>query len=111
HGHQAGDEVLRIVAQTACEVIRETDCVGRYGGEEFMLLLAGSDLEGGRSTAERLRAATEALAFTRIGADFRVTISLGLACHHPGEHIEQTISRADTALYRAKAAGRNRVVS
>ncbi|WP_255989416.1 diguanylate cyclase [Chitinolyticbacter albus] len=110
HGHQAGDEVLRIVAQTAREVIRETDCVGRYGGEEFLLLLAGTDLEGARVTAERLRTATEALVFAQIGADFRVTISLGLAGHYPGEHIELTISRADAALYRAKAAGRNRVV-
>lgn len=111
YGHGAGDEVLRVVAQTARATIRETDCVGRYGGEEFLMLLTGADLDGGRYIAERLRVATAALRFPRIGNDFRVTISLGVACHVLGEHIEQTINRADESLYRAKAEGRNRVVS
>jgi len=109
HGHQAGDEVLKAFAACGNEAIRPIDCLGRYGGEEFEVLLTQTDLEGARIVAERMRNAVGKLEFPQISADLRVTVSIGLAQYRPKENIEETEKRADAALYRAKAAGRNRV--
>ncbi|UXY13672.1 diguanylate cyclase [Chitiniphilus purpureus] len=109
-GHLVGDEVLRRVAQVAREQIRETDSVGRYGGEEFLILLVDTDLEGARASAERLRHHTESLVFPELAPGFKVTVSIGLSQYIIGEQGEQVLSRADAALYQAKAQGRNRVV-
>jgi diguanylate cyclase len=108
-GHTAGDIVLREFAQAVERGKRPTDTFGRYGGEEFMLLLAQTRLEQARLTAERLRQMAEQLPFAGLDPAFRVTISAGVAEHRTGEDWQATIQRADEALYRAKQAGRNRV--
>lgn len=108
-GHQAGDEVLKACAKCGSHVIRPIDCFGRYGGEEFEVLLVQTDLDGARIVAERMRHAIAGLRFPHISSDLAVTVSIGLAQYRPGEDIEVVRKRADAALYRAKAGGRNRV--
>jgi len=108
-GHQAGDEVLKACAECANQAIRPIDCLGRYGGEEFEVLLTQADLEGARIVAERIRNAVSELEFPHISPDLRVTVSIGLAQYRPKENIDEAEKRADAALYRAKAAGRNRI--
>ena len=100
-GHQAGDRLLQACAHAWLGELRATDVLTRYGGEEFALLLPGCTLESAVETAERLRSATP------VGQ----TCSVGVAEWFPSEDSVALISRADTALYGAKAAGRNRVVS
>lgn len=112
HGHQAGDLVLQETARLISGVIRETDFFGRYGGEEFLGVLAQTDLEGSRRMGERLRVAMENHTFD-LGDGVRLskTISVGAATWRHGDDTDdQLIARADTALYEAKEAGRNRVV-
>jgi diguanylate cyclase (GGDEF)-like protein len=109
YGHQAGDEVLRGFASGAMQRMRTSDYFGRYGGEEFLLILTHTTLEGARIGANRVRSEAEQLRFFDISPDLRISVSIGLAQHQPGEEIEQTLKRADDALYRAKEAGRNRV--
>lgn len=108
-GHQAGDEVLRVFSRHTLQGFRGTDCFGRYGGEEFMLILLDTALEGARTKAERLRSDTEKLTFANLAPEAKVTTSIGVAEYRPGEDIEATQRRADAALYKAKEAGRNRV--
>ena len=109
-GHSAGDTVLRLFSENAMKGLRASDQFGRYGGEEFLLLLSRSSMQEARIGAERLRLSTAALRFP-LQADLTVTISIGLAQYRPGEDVEETLKRADLALYRAKAAGRNCVES
>lgn len=109
YGHAAGDEVLKAVAQAGMAASRLTDTFGRYGGEEFMLILTHTDLSGAATIAERVREAIAALRFPAIAEDFSVSASIGLGQGRPGEPVEGTVARADGALYRAKNAGRNRV--
>ena len=114
HGHPAGDRVLQAVAQTLREQVREYDAVGRYGGEEFLILLRGSDHHTAGLIAERIRHAIAALALqTATGQPLPVTISLGVAMCDPKapDNTERLLSAADTALYQAKRHGRNRVCS
>ena len=110
HGHLAGDEVLRGVARDIVGQLRNIDCFGRYGGEEFLLILPQTPLAGACIKAERVRAQVEALRFPSLGPDFRVTVSIGVAEHLDQEAPDTTINRADAALYRAKTQGRNQVV-
>ena len=111
-GHQAGDEVLHAVAQTIRTVCRGDDVVGRYGGEEFCLVLPETSLEEGAEVSERVRAAVEQLGRAQ-APRFRnrvATVSVGLAAlRFGGEDHESLLARADAALYRAKQSGRNRV--
>ncbi len=109
YGHKAGDDVLRGFSRSAVQRLRASDYFGRYGGEEFLLILTDTNLEGARIEADRLRRETEQLSFTDINPDLRISVSIGLAQQQAEEEIEQTLQRADNALYRAKAAGRNRV--
>lgn len=111
YGHHAGDEVLRELAQTMKACLRKIDCVGRFGGEEFLLVLPQTSLEGAVLKSERLREVVEGLRFDSIEAGLVVTISIGVAQYDCKENFEQTIARADTALYAAKNRGRNRTVS
>ena len=109
-GHPVGDEVLRGFAQMAKEVLRETDVIGRWGGEEFlvvMLVVPPSDPVAG---LERLRARLAGAQISDSVPDLRVSFSAGLAAFGPGDSIEQAVDRADKALYQAKAQGRNRTV-
>ncbi|MBK4737059.1 GGDEF domain-containing protein [Noviherbaspirillum pedocola] len=109
-GHAAGDEVLKVVAATIQQEVRQQDCFGRYGGEEFLLLLRHTGIEGGEQFVERIRQRIEALQIPSLRDCARVTVSAGIAERRAGERCAQTISRADAALYAAKEAGRNRVM-
>ena len=112
HGHAAGDDVLQQLSRKIREVVRDYDIVCRYGGEEFLVATPEADGEIAREVAERLRAAVEGMVITvGDGSAIRFTISAGVAQWKEGESVEQLIARADAALYEAKAAGRNRVVS
>jgi len=111
HGHQAGDEVLRQVASELQQSLRSIDCIGRYGGEEFLIVLPQTELEGAMIKSERIRKLIADLTFPSIGDKFKVTVSFGVAEHKPNESIDETILRSDEALYRAKNSGRNKVVS
>ncbi len=108
HGHSVGDEVLKAFAAVLRDTLRESDVAGRWGGEEFLLLLPGADEEGAARLAERVRAA---LAARSIPGAFglRVTASFGVAEYAPGSSAELLVVAADQALYRAKWDGKNRV--
>jgi diguanylate cyclase (GGDEF)-like protein len=112
HGHQVGDAVLKQLAQILRREAREIDRVGRYGGEEFMLLLPGTVLDAGVTFAERVRRAVEAHTFTFDGGTLCRTMSCGVAAWpHPRlGTCDQLVKAADDALYVAKELGRNRVV-
>ncbi len=116
YGHGAGDKCLQKVARALTDTLsRPTDALCRYGGEEFVALLPGSDYDGARVVAERLREAVEGLSVTHEYSDAGsvVTLSLGIATAVPDRtqnaDRESLLKRADEALYSAKHAGRNRV--
>lgn len=110
HGHAAGDEVLRKIATCCRSEVRELDILGRYGGEEFAILLTESDIEQACQVAERLRARIEAFPFDVKGVSLGLTASLGVAELKDAESVESLLDQADQALYIAKQEGRNRVV-
>jgi diguanylate cyclase (GGDEF)-like protein len=116
HGHDAGDAVLRAVARACEEVLRDSDLLARWGGEEFLAVLPETDAASARAVAERLRAAVERLRVEPPGASaLSVTVSAGVATWvPPGPDADRPdgdalLREADVALYRAKSAGRNRV--
>jgi diguanylate cyclase (GGDEF)-like protein len=111
HGHPTGDSVLRGVASLLLSQLRATDVAGRYGGEEFIVVLAQSELEGGRLLAERWRRAVAGATFEAPEGDaVSVQISIGLAAYDSEmKTAEDLVAAADAALYRAKEAGRNRI--
>jgi diguanylate cyclase (GGDEF)-like protein len=106
HGHQIGDEVLKLIADLLRNGVRAVDLVGRWGGEEFLVICPDTDLEGALGLAEKLRGAVEAGPFP---AGTTITSSFGAAQYGEGESFKDTVGRADKALYRAKINGRNRV--
>jgi two-component system cell cycle response regulator len=108
HGHNAGDAVLAAVAASFYRGIRRVDLMGRWGGEEFLVILPGAAAEGGRLVAERLRLRAAELGPFDDGPP-SVTLSFGVATWDGEEDAVAFVDRADEALYRAKAAGRNRV--
>jgi diguanylate cyclase (GGDEF)-like protein len=108
-GHAGGDQALCVFAATARAVLREHDIMGRLGGEEFALVLPGTDLEGALQAAERLRLAVEGAMLHNGGQAYSMTVSSGVVLIDPLEHINAALARADHALYAAKSAGRNRV--
>lgn len=110
HGHAVGDEVLVKLSRILLQLTRNGDCVARWGGEEFILLLPETDLAAGSQFAERVRNALEEMTFTAPqGAPVRITASFGVAQLEPGQSLEKLIIVADDALYSVKASGRNRV--
>jgi diguanylate cyclase (GGDEF)-like protein len=111
YGHEAGDAVLRAVADRLRESLRVSDLPGRVGGEEFAVLCPGTELAGGAELAERLRRAVAAMAVVVGGQTVRVTASFGVAeCRQTLDTAPSAcLSRADQALYAAKRSGRNRV--
>jgi diguanylate cyclase (GGDEF)-like protein len=110
HGHAAGDLVLREFADVLRSTLRESDLAGRWGGEEFLLLLPGTDAAGAAQLADRVRLAfTERPMLGPDGAALAVTCSFGVAQHRAGEDEEELFAAADRALYRAKRQGKNRV--
>ena len=110
HGHQAGDAVIKRVSELIHQHVRDSDVAGRYGGEEFAILLPHTDLAGARTLAERLRQSVEEQEVIHNGQAIAFTISLGIAClDRPARDHRCLIEWADQALYTSKRAGRNRV--
>jgi two-component system cell cycle response regulator len=110
-GHAAGDRALRAVGHELSATVRGLDVVARYGGEEFAVLMPDSDLDAARRVADRVRAAVETLHERHPGVP-ALTVSIGVAVTGPaGEDGGEVLARADAALYAAKLAGRNRVIS
>jgi diguanylate cyclase (GGDEF)-like protein len=110
HGHAAGDSVLGFVGAMLPKAVRSCDVVARWGGEEFVLALPSTPLQGAALVAERARHALEHAAVSiPSGAHVPVTASFGVAQLQPGENIDELIDRADRAMYAAKSGGRNRV--
>ena len=111
HGHAAGDRILKRLTEICRKTLREPDLVGRFGGEEFAVLLPQTDTQGALQVAERLRRAIAAARVTAGKKPIRFTVSIGVASAEPNRgNIEDALSRADKALYAAKADGRNCVV-
>jgi diguanylate cyclase (GGDEF)-like protein len=111
HSHVVGDAVLRRLGALLQEQLRVPDVVGRYGGEEFMLLLDDADLARASSIAERLRERVKAEDWGSPAPALRVTVSVGLALAEPEERFDAAVARADALLYEAKRGGRDRVVA
>ena len=110
HGHAAGDEVLRAFAREGTRLLRGTDLLSRWGGEEFLLFMPTAAAPGACEAAERLRRAVEGLGEVAGKTVLEVTMSAGVAQHRSDESIAELIERADHALYRAKMQGRNQIV-
>ena len=105
-----GDQVLKTAAESFQQGLREMDLVGRWGGEEFVMLIPAVSLDLGRTVAERARITLEALTVDATPEPLRITASFGIAFDASGtESFEDLISEADAALYEAKRRGRNRV--
>jgi diguanylate cyclase (GGDEF)-like protein len=111
HGHPTGDEVLRTFAITIFANIRTIDKFGRYGGEEFLLVLPDTPHDEGKAMLERLRMIVAELDWSALSPGMSVTISAGVAMLNENETPDAFLARADSALYAAKARGRNRIAS
>jgi diguanylate cyclase (GGDEF)-like protein len=109
-GHLVGDRVLKDVASRIKAALREFDLVGRYGGEEFVVLLENTSLHTARQVAERIRRRIGGEPVNTGDKNVGITISQGLALYRDGDTLQSLLKRADAAMYRAKAAGRNCVV-
>lgn len=109
HGHACGDYVLKTFAAILKQHIRASDYAFRYGGEEFMVLLTQTGIDGSAKLAEKIRAACESMAYTFENATLHITVSIGMAAmgQNLPEHPKDLIASADAALYQAKADGRN----
>ncbi len=109
-GHLAGDKVLRLIATQLSRRLRKTDYIGRFGGEEFVVLMPGTSLEQGAIALEELRSGIEASPFHFKNEPVSVTISIGYTQFCQGDTLDNVFERADQAMYRAKGQGRNRIV-
>jgi len=111
HGHPTGDEVLRTFAITIFANIRPTDSFGRYGGEEFLLLLPDTTSDAAQRMLERLRGIVADLDWSAFSPSMHVTISAGVATLRDNDTADTFLARVDSALYSAKAQGRNRIAT
>ena len=107
-GHNSGDQVLKAIARTLTDGVRQNDVVGRWGGEEFLVIFSEIKLSAARIVAERLKNKLENTPQVP-GGPAKVTTSIGLAMLDDSDTVESLLEKADKALYRAKARGRNRV--
>jgi diguanylate cyclase (GGDEF)-like protein len=107
YGHEAGDEVLQKVANALESCLREADCIGRIGGEEFAIIVPGADNSGLHNLAKRLQTSISLLTFTFLADDHNITISIGYTMVKASETFKAALSRADQHLYAAKSNGRN----
>jgi diguanylate cyclase (GGDEF)-like protein len=111
-GHNVGDDVLKITTKTIMSYLRSTDYCGRFGGEEFVILLPNTDQTGAKITAERIRQELAKMKMIAGGNSVSITASFGVASYSPGnDEIDTIIQQADQALYIAKRQGRNRVIA
>lgn len=110
-GHEAGNEVLRRTARQCAAHIRSTDVAGRYGGDEFVVVLVGTGVEGALVVGEKVRAAVQQTGEELGYPSGLVTASIGVAEYRPNREDEDVLNAADRALYRAKAAGKNQVAT
>ncbi|WGI26999.1 GGDEF domain-containing protein [Halomonas alkaliantarctica] len=110
YGHEIGDEVLTILASRFTATLRGGDWVARWGGEEFLLLVSDATTTSALAVAEKVRRSVAEPVFATSAGNLAITVSLGVALHRQNESIDEVISRADKALYRAKQEGRNRAV-
>jgi diguanylate cyclase len=110
-GHQAGDRALTHLTQVIKNTLRPTDAVGRYGGEEFVIILPDTDLEAGVEALQRLQRDLTKKFFLHNNERILVTFSAGVALRGENEDQEDLLGRADTAMYQAKQTGKNRVIS
>lgn len=110
-GHVIGDKILKMVANTISKNIRDNDVIGRWGGEEFIVLLENSKPRYLASIAEKIRMLVEASGLRTSDAIISVTISIGATLLHPDDTVEEVIKRADKLMYQSKDIGRNRVTS
>jgi len=110
YGHQAGDKVLKVIADILKKNLRETDFIARFGGEEFVGLMPETALGGGFKISEKIRTAVEKLEFQYKGNTVKITISCGITLFMTEDTAETAFNRADKALYKAKDEGRNRCV-
>ncbi len=110
HGHDVGDQVLREVAEVISQVVRNTDLVFRYGGDEFVCGLAQTDTHGAIDVSERIRSSIDKLELSAFGVDGQVQISIGITLVRHGDTFMSTFKRADKALYQAKLNGKNQII-
>jgi diguanylate cyclase (GGDEF)-like protein len=111
HGHPTGDHALRHLAALLKEETRDADLLGRYGGEEFLIVADETDLAGANALAERIRKRVAAEPAPTENGPLPLTVSIGVAPRHPGEDLDELVARADAALMQAKENGRNRTIS
>ncbi|MFY9316867.1 MAG: GGDEF domain-containing protein [Burkholderiales bacterium] len=111
HGHAVGDAVLREFSAIVHDTMRATDVFGRYGGEEFLIILVGTELPAALEAIERIRAAVQSHDWSALAPGLTQTVSAGVASFSKGQSIEQLLYGADQALYQAKHGGRNRVIA
>lgn len=107
YGHQSGDKALRVMGEKLQDTIRETDFIARYGGEEFVVLLVGTDLDGAREVAEKMRQRIEKVGLKANQDMIRMTVSGGISMFQQGDAPQDVFERADQALYEAKRNGKN----
>lgn len=110
HGHATGDRALQAFCGTVRASVRDTDVLARWGGEEFVLMLSDTLPHDASDLVERIRRAVESMDVAHGKGHLKMSVSIGMALHLPGSTLDQTLERADQALYTAKALGRNRMV-
>ena len=110
YGHCCGDFILCEVASFMRKHLRQEDALARWGGEEFLIMLPNTDIKGARTMAEKIRKAITEERFHLAGQDFSVTMTFGLTQHEDNASIDDSLKRADDALYKGKEAGRNLVM-
>lgn len=111
YGHQAGDRVLEKLTRLLADILRAPDSLGRFGGEEFLIVMPETDLDATNVIAERIRRQVRETDFEVDGASIELTVSIGATEFRSGEPLMELFARVDRALYEAKESGRNLVVA